>query len=56
MQAMALTTPPIAPKKPHSFSHHGITISDDYAWLRDPDYPDVTPRDAEALREWKAAH
>ena len=38
---MALTTPPIAPKKPHSFSHHGITISDDYAWLRDPDYPDV---------------
>jgi isoleucyl-tRNA synthetase len=21
----------------------------------DPDYPDVTPRDAEALREWKAA-
>ena len=38
---MALTTPPIAPKKPHSFSHHGITISDDYAWLRDPDYPEV---------------
>ncbi len=22
---------------------------------RDPDYPDVTPRDAEALREWDAA-
>jgi isoleucyl-tRNA synthetase len=22
----------------------------------DPDYPDVTPRDAEALREWDAAH
>ncbi len=21
----------------------------------DPEYPDVTPRDAEALREWKAA-
>lgn len=38
---MALTTPPIAPKKPHSFTHHGITVSDDYAWLRDPDYPEV---------------
>ena len=22
----------------------------------DPDYPDVTPRDAEALRKWDAAH
>ena len=22
----------------------------------DPDYPDVTPRDAKALREWDAAH
>jgi isoleucyl-tRNA synthetase len=22
----------------------------------DPDYPDVTPRDARALREWDAAH
>ena len=21
----------------------------------DPEYPDVTPRDAQALREWKAA-
>jgi isoleucyl-tRNA synthetase len=22
----------------------------------DPEYPDVTPRDAQALREWTAAH
>ena len=22
----------------------------------DPDYPDVTPRDAQALREWDTAH
>jgi isoleucyl-tRNA synthetase len=22
----------------------------------DPEYPDVTPRDAQALREWAAAH
>jgi oligopeptidase B len=39
---MALNTPPIAAKKPHSFSHHGLTVSDDYAWLRDPGYPEVT--------------
>ncbi|MEY2943319.1 MAG: hypothetical protein RLY97_1333 [Pseudomonadota bacterium] len=35
------THPPIAAKKPHSFTHHGITVTDDYAWLRDVDYPDV---------------
>ena len=37
-----LTAPPIAPKKPHSEVHHGITVADDYAWLRDPGYPEVT--------------
>ena len=36
-----LATPPVAAKKPHSFSHHGVTVSDDYAWLRDPGYPVV---------------
>ncbi len=45
---MTVTTPPIAPpaarKKPHSFTHHGITIADDYAWLRDPLYPEVTDK------------
>jgi len=33
--------PPQAPQKSHSFTHHGITIDDPYAWLRDADYPDV---------------
>ena len=28
--------------KPHSVTHHGVTVTDDYAWLRDPGYPDVT--------------
>lgn len=47
MQAMASSTttvsaPPIAAKKPSSVTHHGITVSDDYAWLRDPGYPEVT--------------
>lgn len=44
---MSLTTPPKAAKKPHSFTHHGITVTDDYAWLRDPGYPEV--KDAEVL-------
>ena len=49
MQAMATSTttisaPPVAPKKPHSFTHHGVTVSDDYAWLRDPGYPEVTDK------------
>lgn len=39
---MTLTTPPVAPRHPHSFTHHGITVQDDYAWLRDPGYPEVT--------------
>src|SRR6195952_5059602 len=47
MQPMATSTttisaPPVAPKKPHSFTHHGVTVTDDYAWLRDPGYPEVT--------------
>jgi oligopeptidase B len=35
-------TPPTALKRSSSTTHHGITITDDYAWLRDPNYPDVT--------------
>ena len=38
---------PTARKKPSSATHHGITVSDDYAWLRDPKYPVVD--DAEVL-------
>ena len=49
---MALTTPPIAPKKPHSVTHHGITVTDDYAWLRDPGYPEVD--DPEVLAHLQA--
>ncbi|WP_039391729.1 S9 family peptidase [Novosphingobium sp. MBES04] len=43
---------PVAAKKPHSFTHHGITVQDDYAWLRDPGYPEVT--DAEVLAHLEA--
>ncbi|MEY4160484.1 MAG: hypothetical protein RLZZ136_1105 [Pseudomonadota bacterium] len=44
MQVMALTTPPVAPKQSHHFTHHGVTVTDDYAWLRDPGYPEVTDK------------
>jgi len=37
--------PPIAAKRDHSFTHHGITISDPYYWLKDPAYPTVEDED-----------
>ncbi len=52
-------TPPLARKKPHEFSHHGVTVTDDYAWLRDPGYPEVTDKAVlshlEAENAWFAA-
>jgi oligopeptidase B len=33
--------PPIAEKRPHSATYHGITITDDYHWLKDEGYPKV---------------
>ncbi len=37
--------PPIAPVRPHSFTRHGITISDPYFWLKDQSYPTVDDPD-----------
>ncbi len=37
--------PPMAERRPHSFTHHGITITDDWAWLKDPKYPTVDDPD-----------
>jgi oligopeptidase B len=33
--------PPVAAKKPHSYTRHGITVKDDYFWLKDQGYPKV---------------
>jgi oligopeptidase B len=33
--------PPVADKKPVSTTHHGITINDDYAWLRADNWQEV---------------
>ncbi|MBW6527347.1 S9 family peptidase [Sphingomonas sp. RHCKR7] len=37
--------PPVAATRPHSFTRHGVTVEDPYAWLKDPGYPEVTDPD-----------
>ena len=32
---------PLAPRRPHSFTTHGITLVDDYAWLKDANWQEV---------------
>jgi oligopeptidase B len=32
---------PSAPRRPHTFTAHGITIADDYAWLKDANWQEV---------------
>ena len=38
-------TPPVAGERPHSFTHHGITLEDPWHWLEDEDYPTVDDED-----------
>ena len=40
---------PTAPRRPHSFTTHGITVIDDYAWLKDNNWQEVL-RDPGVLR------
>ncbi len=42
---MTVSTLPIAERRPYSFTTHGVTIDDHYAWLKDPGYPEVTDKD-----------
>jgi oligopeptidase B len=39
LQKQALA--PVAPRRPHSFTKHGITVTDDYAWLKDENWQEV---------------
>jgi oligopeptidase B len=32
---------PVAPRRPYSFTKHGITVVDDYAWLKDENWQEV---------------
>ena len=43
--------PPIAEKREHSYTRHGITISDPYDWLYDKSYPQVDDQDVLAYLE-----
>ena len=44
--------PPVAEKRPHQSTYHGITLTDDYYWLKDQGYPVVD--DADVLAYLKA--
>jgi oligopeptidase B len=39
LQKAALT--PVAPRRPHSVQRHDITVTDDYAWLKDANWQEV---------------
>ncbi len=41
--------PPAAERRPHSFTHHGVTIHDPWNWLRDTRYPTVDDPDVLAF-------
>lgn len=53
---MTMPQPPVAPTRPHSFSAHGVTIDDPWAWLKDPGYPEVTDPDILAYLEAENAY
>ncbi|WP_025032778.1 S9 family peptidase [Bradyrhizobium sp. DOA9] len=40
-QAKTPSKPPVAPRRPHSFTRHGIAVIDDYAWLKDEKWQEV---------------
>ena len=39
------TSPPVAEQREHTYTHHGITLSDPYHWLKDQSYPVVDDED-----------
>ena len=54
--------PPVAPRRSHSFTTHGMTVVDDYAWLKDENWqevlrdPDVLDPDIRTYLEAENAH
>ncbi|PTQ10988.1 S9 family peptidase [Sphingomonas oleivorans] len=43
--AETLPPPPVAARKPHSYTRHGITVEDPWFWLKDPGYPKVEDKE-----------
>ncbi|WP_439534393.1 S9 family peptidase [Polymorphobacter sp.] len=58
--SMAAGRPPVAGERPSSRVWHGETVSDPWAWLRDPGYPKVSDPEVlaylEAENRWYEAH
>jgi oligopeptidase B len=50
--ASAFVQPPVAAKRPHQQTYHGVTLTDDYHWLKDQSYPTID--DVEILDYLKA--
>ncbi|MCC2980591.1 S9 family peptidase [Sphingomonas sp. IC4-52] len=53
---MTLPPPPIAATRPHEFTAHDTTIADPWAWLKDPNYPDVNDKDVLGYLEAENAY
>ncbi len=49
-------SPPVAAVRPHSATWHGETLSDPWAWLRDPSYPHVSDTDVLSYVEAENAY
>ena len=47
----APTAPPTAEQREHSYTHHGVTVSDPYDWLYDKSYPEIDDADVLAYLE-----
>jgi oligopeptidase B len=56
MSNQKLPAPPMAVRKAHTFTHHGITVDDPYHWLRDPGYPTVDDPEILAYLEAENAY
>ncbi len=52
LEAQVTLKPPVADRRPHTMTHHGITVEDPYFWLKDQSYPKVD--DADVLDYLKA--
>ncbi len=51
---MNTSTPPTAPKRPVITSHHGIALTDDYAWLRAENWQEVMREPSQLPAEIRA--
>jgi len=41
----SIPAPPVADRRPHSFTMHGVTVEDPYFWMKDQSYPVIDDED-----------